>query len=161
MAVDMFLKIDSLEGESRDKGYKNWIDVESYSWGATQSGSQHTGGGGGTGKVSIQDLHVVKKMDKCTADIMRKCCDGTHFNKIELVCRKAGGDQPLEYVKWELKKAIVSSYQTGSSGGEGADMEQISFNFAEVKMEYAVQSDTGGIGETPKFGWNVEQNAPL
>ena len=63
MAVDMFLKLDDVKGESRDNKHKDEIDVLAWSWGVSQSGTMHTGGGGGAGKVNVQDLslHQVRR----------------------------------------------------------------------------------------------------
>jgi len=53
MAVDMFLKIDDIEGESVDDVHAGEIDILSWSWGMSQSGTTHTGPGGGAGKVNL------------------------------------------------------------------------------------------------------------
>ena len=58
-AVDYFLKIDGIQGESQDKTHKNEIQIESFSWGATQSGTATHGGGMGAGKVQMQDFQLV------------------------------------------------------------------------------------------------------
>ncbi|HDS5282244.1 TPA: type VI secretion system receptor/chaperone Hcp, partial [Escherichia coli] len=55
MAVDMFIKIGDVKGESKDKTHAEEIDVLAWSWGMSQSGSMHMGGGGGAGKVNVQD----------------------------------------------------------------------------------------------------------
>jgi type VI secretion system secreted protein Hcp len=65
-AVDYFLKLDGIEGESKDDKHKNEIDVESWSWGETQTGASGFGGGGGAGKVSMQDFHFTMKMNKAS-----------------------------------------------------------------------------------------------
>ena len=49
MAVAMYLKIEGVSGESKDAQHKEWTDIQSFSWGATQPGSMSVGGGGGTG----------------------------------------------------------------------------------------------------------------
>jgi type VI secretion system secreted protein Hcp len=53
-AVDYFLKIDGIQGESKADRHKDEIDIESLSWGETQSGIFAVGGGGGAGKVSCR-----------------------------------------------------------------------------------------------------------
>ena len=50
-AVDYFLKIDNIPGESEDDKHKSEIQLESWRIGATQSGTFASGGGGGAGKV--------------------------------------------------------------------------------------------------------------
>ena len=158
MAVDMFLKIDGVEGEARDSKHKNEIDVLSWSWGMTQSGYAHVGGGMGAGKVNVQDISLTKYVDKASPTIMLKCAAGQHFPKALLTVRKAGGDNPLEYYKVELTDVLVTSYQTGGSGGEDRLTEQVSLNFAKVKTTYAIQSKTGGKESENEFTWNVAEN---
>ncbi len=60
MAIDMFLKLDDIDGESQDDVYEKYIDVLAWSWGASQSGSTHMGGGSGSGKASFQDINITK-----------------------------------------------------------------------------------------------------
>src|SRR6516164_5914223 len=97
MAVDMFMKIDTVDGEAQDTKHKKEIDVLSWSWGMKNSGSAHAGGGAGAGKVDVHDLQFTKYIDKASPDLFLACCTGKHFDKVTLVTRKAG-DKPLEYV---------------------------------------------------------------
>ena len=90
MAVDYFLKIKGIEGESFDAKHKNEIDVLSWSWGETQSGSHAAGGGGGAGKVSMQDFSFVMKVNKASPKLLLACANGEHIPEATLVCRKAG-----------------------------------------------------------------------
>ena len=69
MAVDMFLKIDDVKGESHGReAHKDEIDVLAWSWGMTQSGIDARGTGGGAGKVNVQDLTFTKYVDTSTPD---------------------------------------------------------------------------------------------
>ncbi|HEX7892989.1 MAG TPA: type VI secretion system tube protein Hcp, partial [Terriglobales bacterium] len=79
MAVDIFLKLGDIKGDSTDKTHSDCIDVLSWSWGASQSGTMHMGTGGGAGKVSVQDMSFTKYTDKATAPIVAACCKGTHI----------------------------------------------------------------------------------
>ena len=118
MAVDMFMKLGDIKGESQDKTHKEEIEVLAWSWGMSQSGTMHMGTGGGAGKVSVQDLSFTKYSDKASPPIMATCTKGTHIDKALLTVRKAGGDNPLEYYKITLEGVLISSYSTGGSGGE-------------------------------------------
>ena len=62
--VDYFLKIEGVEAESTDEKHKGEIELESFSWGQSNSGTAGKGGGSGAGKVVAQDLHFVKKLVK-------------------------------------------------------------------------------------------------
>src|SRR6202035_2380841 len=97
MAVDMFIKIDTVDGESKDSKHKKDIDLLAWSWGMSNSGSAHVSGGAGAGKVNVQDLSFTKWIDKSSPSLMLACCNGKHFDKATLVVRKAG-ENPLEYL---------------------------------------------------------------
>src|ERR1700704_5685866 len=79
MAVDIFLDIEGIKGESKDSKHKDTIDVLSWSWGMSQSGTAHMGGGAGAGKVSVQDINFTHYLDKSSPTLMLHCCNGKHI----------------------------------------------------------------------------------
>ena len=160
MAVDMFIQIGDLKGESRDKVHSTKIDVLAWSWGCSNSGSAHQGGGAGAGKANVQDLSFTKYIDKSTPDLMLACCNGKHFDKAVLTVRKAG-ENPLEYLLVTLENLMVTNVSTGASGGEDRLTENVTLNFARVKVNYKEQTPTGGVGDKPEMGWNIAENAKL
>lgn len=157
MAVDMFIKIGDIKGESKDSVHKDEIDVLAWSWGLSQSGSFAMGAGGGSGKVSVQDISLTKYVDASSTALMLAACKGTHIKQAVLTVRKAG-DKPLEYIKVTLDSVLVSSLSTGGSGGEDRLTESVSLNFAKFKVEYTTQADTGGKGTTSTASYNVAEN---
>jgi type VI secretion system secreted protein Hcp len=156
-AVDYFLKIDGIDGESTDDKHKSEIDVQSWSWGETNSGTHAGGGGGGAGKVSMQDFHFVMSVNKATPKLMQACATGEHIKKGVLTCRKAGGQQQ-EYLKVTFSDLLVSSYQTGGSAGDVVPVDQISLNFSKVEFEYKEQKPDGTLGGTVKAGYDLKAN---
>ncbi len=158
MAVDMFLKIKDIPGESRDKTHKDEIDVLAWSWGATNSGTMHIGAGGGSGKVNVQDISVTKFVDKASPKLMEAVCEGKHIPECTLVVRKAGGT-PVEYLTIIMKECLISSYSTGGSGGEDRLTENLSINFAKFEQKYVPQTATGKADSPIPFAWNIEANA--
>ena len=107
MAVDIFLKLEGIKGEAQDDKYKDEIDILAWSWGASQSGTTHSGSGAGAGKVNVQDLSLTKYIDKSSATIFQHCCNGKHVTKGKLIVRKAG-EKPLEYLTVDLEDIIVT-----------------------------------------------------
>ncbi len=160
MAVDMFLKIDGCDGESADASHTDEIDVLAFSWGMTQSGSAHIAGGGGSGKVNVQDMSITKYLDKASTVLMQKCCSGKHFPSAVLVCRKAG-DTPVEYFKVTMEEVLVTSVSEGGGGGEDKQTENISLNFAKVKVEYTPQAADGSAEGASELGWNIMTNEEM
>ncbi|HET9743028.1 MAG TPA: type VI secretion system tube protein Hcp [Terriglobales bacterium] len=155
-AVDFFLKIDGIEGESADSKHKNEIDLVSWSFGASQGGTMAHGGGGGAGKVSMQDIHFVKSLDKSSPKLMLACANGEHIKKAVLIARKAGKDQQ-EYLKITLSDILISSFNTSGSGQGGHPVDEVSLNFAKIEMEYKEQKADGSLGGVVKTGYDLKQ----
>jgi type VI secretion system secreted protein Hcp len=158
MAIgDMFVKIDGIEGESEDSSHKKEIQIQSFSFGASNAGSSGLGQGSGTGKVSIQDLHIVKPIDKSSVTIHKFCCNGKHIPTVVLTVRKAG-ENPQDYLVVTLTESMISSYTiTGHEGG-GLPMESVSFNFSKIKHDYKPQTATGSLGAMVTMTCDVKQN---
>lgn len=158
MAVDMFLKIEGeIQGESQDKSHKGDIDVLAWSWGMSNSGTFHTGGGGGAGKANFQDISVTKYVDAASPVLMLYCANGDHFDKARLVVRKAG-KSPLEYIVIDMQQVLITSVSTGGSGGEDRLTENVSLNFAKVKVAYSEQNPDGSGKPAKEFVWDIAGN---
>ena len=140
-AVDYFLKIDGIEGEAKDKTHKNEIQLQSFSWGESNVGSMQAGGGGGQGKVAMQDFHFTMAVNKATPLLFQACATGAHIKSAILTCRKAGKDQQ-EFLKWTFTDVFISSYQTG---GSDSPVEQCSFNFTKIQVDYKEQNADGTL----------------
>src|SRR5262245_40502734 len=140
MSVDMFLKIEGLDGESADNTHGKEIDVLSWSFGVTQSGTMHTATGGGAGKATFTDLQVEKWVDSASTNLFGAVGTGKHFDSAKLTVRKAGGTQ-VEYLIYEMKNVIITSYQTGGMSTDEDDRvrETVKLNFAEVELKYKPQ----------------------
>ncbi len=160
MAVDMYLKLTGIDGESSDSTHGGEIDVLAWSWGASQSGTMHSGTGGGSGKVSVQDLSITKYVDSASHSFLKHCHTGAHIDEGVLTVRKAGGT-PLEYIIITMRKIIVSSVSTGGSGGEDRLTENVTLNFREFDYAYSPQAPDGTGGAAKEFKWDIPGNVEL
>lgn len=161
MAVDFFLKLDGIKGESKDHKHKDEIDVMSWSWGASQSGTMAFGGGGGAGKVAFNDFHFTMRQNKATPHLILHTCNGKHIPNGLFTARKAGEKQQ-EFLKIKFNDILVSSYQTsGSPGGDEVPIESISLNFTKVFVEYCEQKPDGGLEAPIPAGWDLKKNEKI
>jgi type VI secretion system secreted protein Hcp len=161
MAVECFLKFEGpdLKGESKADGFAEQVDVLAWSWGATQTGTMHVATGGGAGKANVNDLTVTKWVDKASPNLAQAVISGKQFNKATLTCRKAGGEKPVEYLKFDLENVIISSLATGGAGGEDRFTENVALNFATYKMSYTPQKDDGSAeSAVGPVGWSIREN---
>jgi type VI secretion system secreted protein Hcp len=159
MAVDMFLKLDGIKGESKDHKHAGEIHIESFSWGMNQTGAHGTGGGGGAGKVSVHDISVTKYVDLSSSKLMLHCANGKHIPNGLITIRKAG-EKPLEYMKIKLQDILISSVQ---HAGHGSDVltENLTLNIAKFWVEYTEQKADGSGGTKEEIGWDVKANQKL
>ena len=162
MAVDMTINVDGIKGESKLDKHEEEIDVLAYTFGMTQTGTFHGGGGGGTGKVNIQDLNLTKFVDKATPELMLACSNGKHIPKAVLTVRKAG-ETPLDYLTITMEDLLVASV---SSGAEHKDderqKEHVALNFTRIKIEYQEQDKSGGPkGGKATYAWDIEKNKKM
>lgn len=159
MAANIMLKLEGLEGDSKNDGHVGEIDCLSASFGCTNPSSRAFGGGAGTAKVNVHDLVITKRADKASPELFLKTCDGTHYTSATLYFLKAGGDGgPVDYLVYEMTNVFVSSWQQ-SGGGDQFAMENISLSFEKVKVTFTGQADdTGGATEPVECEWDIAAN---
>jgi len=157
MALDMFIDMGAIKGESRDKEMKEKIDILAWSWGMSQSGTTHTGGGGGAGKASFQDISFTKYLDSSSNAIMNALAKGSHLPTVTLTVRKAGEGQK-KYISIVLNEVLVTSVSTGGSGGEDRLTENVTLNFAKFTFAYTPQDSKGTVAGDKTFSWDIAEN---
>jgi type VI secretion system secreted protein Hcp len=98
VALDIFLKVAGIKGESTDDQHREEIDVASFSWGLSQQRTTSTGGGAGASKASFQDLHVVTNVSQASPQLFLASAAGRHIETAVLTCRKVGGSLQQDFL---------------------------------------------------------------
>jgi type VI secretion system secreted protein Hcp len=155
-AVAYFLKIDGIQGESTDAKHPGEIELEAFSWGEANVVSAGGAGGGGAGKVQVEDLHVTMRMSKASPLLFLACATGQHFKQAVLTSRRAG-KTPQDFLVVTLTDVLVSSYHTGGNTDIGPT-DQVSFNFAKIQFQYRPQKADGSLDVPVQAGWDVKAN---
>jgi len=156
MASDIFAKIGDIKGESLDAKHKDEIEILSFSWGVTNSGSAATGSGAGSGKATFQDLVVVHNIDKASPDLMRACATGTHLKEATITHRKAGKGQQ-EFLVVKMNDVIITGVTHGGATGQPYS-ETVSLAFAKVDLEYKPQKPDGSLDASIHFKYDLKAN---
>lgn len=153
---DFILVIKGVEGETQDDKFKaeNGIDIESFSWGVSNSGSAAAVGGAGSGKAAFSDLTLTKKVDKSSTKLAYSAANGSHFTEATLHVRKQGEGQQ-EYYTVQLSDLLVTSFQTGAGGGPDIH-ETFSLNYAKIKFDYKPQKADGSLDSAVNFGYDLK-----
>jgi len=156
MASDIFAKIGDIKGESLDDKHKGEIEILSWSWGATQTGSMATGSGGGTGKVSFHDFSFVHHLDKASPVLMQSCAGGDHIKEATIVQRKAGKGQQ-EFLIIKMSDVLITSVQA-SGHDQNAPAEQVSLQATKIDVEYKPQKPDGSLDAGVHFKYDIKAN---
>jgi type VI secretion system secreted protein Hcp len=144
-AVDMFLKLESIESESTDETHSKEIDVLAWSWGGSRSRSASMGAGASRSVPCIQDLSMTKWIDKSSPKLVGNLIGNAPIKSGKLTVRKAG-ETPVEYYTIEMTNIFVTSLSTGGSGGEDRLTENVSLDFQSATIKYVPQDFTGKAG---------------
>jgi type VI secretion system secreted protein Hcp len=166
MAVDYFLKLDSIDGESTDNKHKGEIVLESFSWGIANALSPG-GGGAGAGKASFTDFQFTTRVSKASPRLAQACASGEKIKFATLSLRRAGGEQS-DFLTYKIEQVVVTSYQlTGSkphpvsAEGDTGDpisevaLDQVRLGFAKVQFSYRPQRPDGTFDPPVTMSWDL------
>ncbi len=157
-ALDMWLKIEGNDtvGEAQDKVHKDWIDVLAWSWGGSQSGTFHIGGGGGAGKANFQDLTVTKFTDKASPALLQAVASGRRFPTVWLDVARGNGGTVVE--RLALRDVTITSVSLGGTGSEDRLTESVSLSFTKVEKGYvALDTKTGKTDQARTFSYDRDK----
>ena len=155
MAIDVFLKITGIPGESKDAKHKDEIDIFSFSWGLSQAEAAAHGSGGGAGKANFQDFNFMVPVSKASPKLFLACAKGEHIADARLTLRKAG-ENPVEFLVYNLSDCQVTSYQESASSELPTD--SFSLSYGKIEVSYKEQNAKGGLGDETRAGWDLKQN---
>jgi len=161
MAVDMFLKIDGIPGESTDAKFQKEIVLESFSWGETNTGA-HLGAGGGAGKVSMQDFHFTAKVSIASPKLMLACAQGQHIKDAVMNVRRAGEQKEgnAAFLTYSFQGVVITSVQEAGDTSN-IPLDSVSFAFQKIDVMYKEQNATGALGTTSEFAWDLAANRKI
>lgn len=154
MAFDAFIKLTGINGPVVRKGLEKYIEVYSFSFGASNPVSINAGGGMGAGKVSLSSMNLMKKSDQTSPELFQGCCTGKHFDEVLIQLFKAGGTQG-KFIEYKLEDVMVESVQwSGSQGGDDTPTESVSLAFQKIEIMYQSQDDKGNVGKPIIGKWD-------
>jgi type VI secretion system secreted protein Hcp len=153
---DMFLKVETakqgvIKGESQDDKHAAEIEILNWSWGMLSKTA--LAGGGATGKTTINELNVSKRVDSSSTALMSAMRNNDLIKKAVLSVRKAGTKQ-FDYVKITIEKGRITKYNIDSGTNSPAPelLESVSFAFQKISVEYVPQ----GLDGQPRGGTMFE-----
>jgi type VI secretion system secreted protein Hcp len=154
MPLEMFLKLTGIEGESSDAKHKGEIDVLAWSWGLSQETSSPTGGGGGAGRVKIENISIEKLVDLASPLLLSFGAAGKHITDGTLTTRKAG-KASTDFLVFKMTDVIVTSVHIAATTDANQSTESITLSFGKVEFDYRATKPDGSLGPEKSFKWDV------
>lgn len=157
MAMSIFARIGTIKGESRDARHPDEIEVLSWAWGVSQSGTVGggAGGGAGVGKVSLQALTFTHRIDRASPLLMKACAKGERIKDARVTVRKAGQGQQ-EYLVISMSDVLVTSVSTSVDAEAGVTGESVVLTFGKVDLEYRPQKPDGSLDTGVHFSYDLK-----
>ncbi|WP_082547968.1 type VI secretion system tube protein Hcp [Massilia sp. Root335] len=160
MAIDVYLQIDGIKGESQDDRHKDWIECTSVNWGLVQprSATASTGGGHTAERVELKEISFNKITDLASPILMQFCAMGKTITKAKFEFMRADGQGvPIRYFEIELENVLIGEIHPGIESGSFLG-ENVSLKFSKVKWKYTQQKISGGLGGSTVGGWDLAAN---
>lgn len=154
MALDAYMKVEGVTGESTDDKYKDWIEITGYSFGNTHSTSATASSAGGatSGRTSLTNFHITKELDTSSVKLLGMSCAGDHIKQVTIAVHRSGGDK-VKYFEIVMEEVLISSYSQIAQ--EGVPHESIQLNFGRIRTTYVKQMrNTGAGGGSVIDGWD-------
>ncbi len=158
MAQEIFLTIAGITGESQKDGAQGWIEIFSFSNGASNPSSVAFGTGSGAGKVDLSSISITKQTDSASPVLFLNCCSGKHFATGTLMCREAGGDSKVVFFQYDMQQVFIDSISWGGAEGGGKPSESLSVSFQQIVVTYFPQNADGTKGTKTQGGWSSLSN---
>ena len=163
MAIDVYLQIEGIKGESGDAGHPGWIEVAQARWGVSQPlpASPGAGAGGGTtGRSAYRTLSLAKPADLASPLLMQHCTNGTAIPKARLEMMRADGDgRRVKYYEVELENLLIATMEQVVVEGSML-RDHLALHFTKVTWKYSQQQIGGGLGGQTAGGWDPACSDP-
>ncbi|HEV7817329.1 MAG TPA: type VI secretion system tube protein Hcp [Janthinobacterium sp.] len=160
MAIDAYLQIDDIKGESQDDKHKDWIEVSEVSWSVHQprAATVSTAGGHTSGRADLSNITFKKLADLASPILQQTCAAGKTIPKAKFEFMRADGNgTPINYYTVELENVMISGV-TPNSGEGGTITEQVHLAYSKIKWKYTQQKIAGGTGGNTSGGWDAAAN---
>jgi len=162
MALDAFLKVDGIPGESLDDKHAEWIELLSFKHGIIQptSATASSAGGGTSERCEHENFKVTKFIDKASPKLYEFCSNGKHIKELSFEFMRSAGDDKVKYLEIKLEEVVIAEVKPeGEKTSKDIPTETVSFNYGKIKWTYTQQKRADGAGGgNVASGWDLTKN---
>ncbi len=163
--LDLFLKLEGIDGESKKDGHPKEIDIASWSFTASQPVSMGGNNAGTTGKVQMSDISVTKPVDAASPKLFLACCQGDRVPKAFITGQKATGKGGQKvFYKVEMQDVVIAQVRNDYVHEDAVldtITETVVMNPAKIYVSYWPIDNTGTPGSESKTGYDLQANKKL
>jgi type VI secretion system secreted protein Hcp len=160
MAIDVYLQVDGIKGESADSAHVGWIECLSVHWGVKQpkSATASTSGGHTAERAELSEIGIAKLADLASPMLFQASAAGKTYPKAKLEFMRADGDgKPVKYFEVLLENVLIGHMALSVSEGNVLS-ESLGLKFSKIRVSYTQQKVAGGAGGSTIGGWDLATN---
>jgi len=161
MAFDAFIQLEGIKGESTDDKHKDWIEIQNYGFGASQSQSSTASSAGNlsSARVDIHNFTFTHNLDLASVKLFEYCCTGQHVPKVTVTLNRSGGDK-TKYMEYKMSDVLISSVSRGgdTQANEDVPVECVTLAFGKLEMTYTKLGIDGKAAGNASAGWDLKAN---
>lgn len=136
---DIFLKVDSIQGESTDIKHPGELEISSFAWGETRAM--------GTARPTMEGFRITLPLSKASPKLFLHTAGGLKISRMTLSVRQQGKQD--DFLKWILTDSQIVSYKTvGNDRGDGVQ-DEILITPGKIEVEHRTAD-----GAVTKAGWD-------
>lgn len=161
MAIDAYLQIDTIKGESSDDSHRGWIEVTGLHWSVHQpkSATASTAGGHTAERAELSDISFSKMCDMSSPLLLQNCASGRIIPKAKFeLFRSDSNGERVKYFEIELENVLIGMITPHLGGHETFLSENINLKFSKIRWQYVQQKVLGGSGGKTAGSWNLATN---
>lgn len=153
----VLMKVSDVPGQTQLDGYKDHMELFSYSHSVSQSVTANVSNTDRTtGRPNHADFSVTKDVDKATPSLLQGCNEAKVYKEVLITIGRNDSGAIVKLFTYKLEDAIISSISVG--GGGGKPVESLTFNYSRIEWTYYAQKEEGGAGGNAVAKWDVSLN---
>ena len=152
----IYMKYASIKGPVTTDGFKDWIELHSFQWGAGRAigSALGTDVSRESSNPSLSEVTVTKATDVSSPKLFLDSVAGKLDSKVTIKFTTTTKGKVETFLTYELENTGLSHYSM-SSGGE-APMESLSLNYTKI-TETFTGHDPGISGSPETVGYDLTQ----
>lgn len=135
MAVDGFLKLPHIPGESRREGHEDEIEFHALRFGMAAPEGAVGGSVARRGRVTFDPVTVVKRYDRASPYLKRMVAEGQYAEEARLALRRTIEGETDDFLVVVLSGVSVTGYDLVSTE-DGMLEEALTLNYRSIRFTY-------------------------